>query len=32
MKMAFAEDVVNIFDEERWADKEYASLVDLVHQ
>ena len=32
MKMAFAEEVVYLFDEESWAGVDYAPLVDLVHQ
>ena len=32
MKMVFAEDLVDLFDGESWADKDYALLVDLVHQ
>ena len=32
MKMAFAEEVVDLFDEDSWAGVDYTPLVDLVHQ
>ena len=31
-KMAFAEDAVDLFDEESWTDEEYVYLVNIVHQ